>query len=786
MTSAETPQGPPSPSPQSATARLASDLICRRVPHILAGYAAVSWGIVEFTALAVDEFLLSPYSTRRVLFALVMMVPSVLMVAWFHGKPGKERDSLPRTEKIGIPVNLVLCLVVLSMLVGREEPDSATGSTAGMTDEVSVVQQEVPNSGLNRVTVLFALEPGSGIGEGEAWISYAFPEALMLNLMAYDRFVPISSLGYESYARERGFDRFMGAPLALKRELAQNLDAQFIVSGEIDRTNDLLGVTLGIYRVSGGSLAGQTVHEGTDLLTLVDEATGPIRNALGIPASEGTDDLTVRARLSENEAAVEAFFKGMFHHLADHDHEAAAEYLTTATTLDPSFAVAHYALWRVLRASGLDEAVAAIPLASAIEHLYRVPERYGFQVRADYYRAIGETDQLATVLDLWVRLHPNDMNALRILVETQVSQGDWEEVLSTLATMRRLDPLDGQPILLMARAQEQLGNYDQALGLLTEYVERSPGDASVYSQMAALHRRLGRHDDARDALGRVIVLEALTPGPVMELAELDLDDGRLDEAHEGFQRALTLARTSDERVEALSGLTRYHHRRGEMIDAISVIERRRQEQASFQTQFEVAWGSLADIFVYLDAGRVNEAEDVLKELRTTFEGRVSYLERLALHVALATEGVDAALEAHRRAWELVEAGSLEGFRPTLLGDLGLILDRTGDHAGAAESFKAAVALSPEGRFHRGAGRALRRAGLLDEAEAELRSALRLVPADPHAHLEMGLLMEARGGIRAAVGHLTNALAVWENADEGFEPALRARAKLAELGSEPGL
>ena len=782
MTSVETPQGPPSPSPQSASASLARDLIHRRVPHILAGYAAVSWGIVEFTALAVDEFLLWPYFTRRVLVALVMMVPSVLMVAWFHGKPGKDRDSLPRTEKIGIPVNLLLCLVVLSTLVGREEPVPATGSTAGMTDEGSVVQQEVLSSGLNRVTVLFALEPGPGIGEGESWISYAFPEALMLNLIAYDRFVPISSFGYESYARERGFDSFMGAPLALKRELAQNLYARFIVAGEIDRTNDLLGVTLGVYRVSDGSLAGQTVHEGTDLLTLVDEAAGPVRNALGIPASEWIDDLTVRARLSENEAAVEAFFKGMFHHLADQDHEAAADYLTTATTLDPSFAVAHYALSRVLRASGRDEAVAAGPLASAIKHLYRVPERYGFQVKADYYRAIGETDQLATALDLRVQLHPNDPNALRILVETQVSQGDWEEVLSTLATMRSLDPLDGQPILLMARAQEQLGNYDQALGLLTEYVDRSPGDAFVYSQLADLHRRLGRHGDARDALGRAMVMDALAPAPVRELAELDLDDGRLEEAHDGFQRVLTLARTSDERVEALSGLIHYHHRRGEMIDAIGVIEQRRQERAGFQTQFEVAWESLEDIFVYIDAGRVNEAVDLLRELRATFEGRVPYLQRLAVHVALATEGVDAALEAHGRAWELVEAGRLEGLRPTLLGDLGLILDRAGDHGGAAESFKAAVALSPEGRFHRGAGRALRRAGLLDEAEAELRSALRRVPADPHAHLEMGLLMEARGDTEAAVGHLTNALAVWENADEGFEPALRARAKLAELGS----
>lgn len=161
----------------------------------------------------------------------------------------------------------------------------------------------------------------------------------------------------------------------------------------------------------------------------------------------------------------------------------------------------------------------------------------------------------------------------------------------------------------------------------------------------------------------------------------------------------------------------------------------------------------------------------------------------AVHVALATEGADAAIEAHRQASEAVEAGDYQvtpAIPARVLGDLASIRDRAGDYAGAAESYRAAIALWPEGRYHRGAGRALRRAGLLDEAEAELREALRLVPADPHAHLEMALLMEARGDIDAAVEHLGSALAVWEYADEEFEPARRARAKLAELGTLDGL
>ena len=75
---------------------------------------------------------------------------------------------------------------------------------------------------------------------------------------------------------------------------------------------------------------------------------------------------------------------------------------------------------------------------------------------------------------------------------------------------------------------------------------------------------------------------------------------------------------------------------------------------------------------------------------------------------------------------------------------------------------------------------MRKAGLTEDAERELREALRLVPADPRAHLEMALLREAQGNVEAAVERLHSALAVWENADDDYIPAREARAKLAAL------
>ena len=118
--------------------------------------------------------------------------------------------------------------------------------------------------------------------------------------------------------------------------------------------------------------------------------------------------------------------------------------------------------------------------------------------------------------------------------------------------------------------------------------------------------------------------------------------------------------------------------------------------------------------------------------------------------------------------------------PIPLTFMGLLAERAGNYSSAADQYRGAMALDRSLNFRVDAGRASRLAGRLDESEAELTEALRLVPGDPRAHLEMALLLEARDDVEGAAEHVSNALAAWENADEDYEPARQAQAKLEEL------
>ncbi len=306
--------------------------------------------------------------------------------------------------------------------------------------------------------------------------------------------------------------------------------------------------------------------------------------------------------------------------------------------------------------------------------------------------------------------------------------GDKEGVLAALEDMRDLDPRNGDYLLETAWVHEELGNEEQALQALADYVNAFPEDATGYARLAALQKRLGNYLSARGNLEEASLWEPLSASFQAQLAALELDAGNFADAWASYERALELTGTPEQMDEVRLGIMKYHLRRGELALA-----------------GEVPIGMPAEFF---------------------FVGFIPA--NLELSSPERMRGEYSALEAR-------------GFsEPILQVVSGLVAELEEDHASAIERYRQAMALDGALNLHRNLGRALRLAGRLDESEAELREALHLVPGDPKAHLEMALLLEAQGDLDGAVEHLRGALAAWENADEDYEPARQARAKLEEL------
>jgi len=112
------------------------ELLARRVPQFLGGYLAASWIIVEFLDWLVNRYPLSPYLVEFGLVAMASMIPTVALIAYFHGKPGRDRWT--RVEKIGIPSNLVIAAALLFFIFqGRELGATTTTVTVTWCPRVS-------------------------------------------------------------------------------------------------------------------------------------------------------------------------------------------------------------------------------------------------------------------------------------------------------------------------------------------------------------------------------------------------------------------------------------------------------------------------------------------------------------------------------------------------------------------------------------------------------------------------------------------------------------------------
>ena len=112
--------------------RLWKSLWTRRVPHVLGVYLGVSWGLLEFVGFLVDRYLLSPHLVTFSLVALVSLLPSISIIAYFHGTPGRQGWS--KVEKVAVPSNLLALGVLLTLMFSGKDLGAAT-SVVTVTDE---------------------------------------------------------------------------------------------------------------------------------------------------------------------------------------------------------------------------------------------------------------------------------------------------------------------------------------------------------------------------------------------------------------------------------------------------------------------------------------------------------------------------------------------------------------------------------------------------------------------------------------------------------------------------
>jgi tetratricopeptide (TPR) repeat protein len=757
------------------------ELLDRRVPQILGAYLAAGWLVLEVTDWVVNRYVLSSHLADFVAACWVLLLPSVLLMAWFHGRPGRDRWT--RFERIGIAANFILAGLVLFGVFHGRDLGAATTTVVIEDEEGNAVERVVPKSEFRKSLVVFPFDDASGDPERD-WLQFGLPIGVSVDL-TQDQFLNV--VGAERWMprlRQEGFPDGLDVPLTLKRIVAERLHADHFTTGVIGDSAGVPTVTVTLYETRRARRLGERVYRGEDALVLADRISRHLREDLDLPAQhlEETADLPAAELLTTEPGAYRAYVTGERAALERRDYPAAKEAWESAVTMDPTFAFAWLRLYQA-RTLLNDAAGGQEALDRAMKLLYRLPERVQYPVKAiAAWLVERDLDRAVVTSEAWAELYPDDVDAQLGLARYYAIQGRRDEAIARRERVLELDPSRVDQWLAIGGLRRAMGEYDGALAAFRRYQEAAPESPDGYVAIGDLHRRLGDFAAARQAFNRALAIDPGDVGALIRMAYLHADLGEFGEAESGFTEALEAGTTPEERAAAYGALQGYAVFRGRMREAFGHQRRKWEELARVTPPFDLVQTQMNDLELYARAGRTAAGQAVLDSLRRRIPPEFEVIGAIgSLSLALDGTDPDAIAAAREEFARFLEDFGIGEARYALTYADGRVAELRGNCREAIRQYGRALELNPDDPWvKRGLGRCQGALGDSRAARESFEELLRIVPVQPQVHAELARVLADEGDADEAVDHLRTASGVWEDADPDYPDARAARALLREL------
>jgi tetratricopeptide (TPR) repeat protein/TolB-like protein len=756
------------------------ELLKRRVPQILGIYLGISWAIVEAVGFLVDRYLLSTYLVDLCIVILLSMVPSVLILAYFHGAPGRDEWTMP--EKVGIPTNLLVCVALVAFLFSGKDLGAATMTVTVEDEEGQTVERVIPKSEFRKKVVLFPFENASGDSALD-WLQHGMPLGVYADLRQ-DMFIEATlGLAFAEKMKEAGFDDGLGLPPALMRTIAQEAHLDRFATGSIDGAEGEISVTMALHDAERGRVIDERTFTGADVFEFIDSMSVHMKRSLEVPDRhlEEVDDLPISEIQTNSLAAYRSAVAGFVAIAVESDWGSAASHLEAAVAEDPTYAAAQHTLFQVYAFSNrVQEGM--VPMQAAMQHLYRLPEREQFEVKSDYYFVRQDYDKAFAVFAMRVELFPDDLEGRAALAQLLIIQDRRDEAIEQYKKILEIDPEQYNWLRQIGSLYESQGKTEEALEYYEAYAEQFPDDRASFTAIGDLHSNIGNHEQAKEYVEKALLIDPTNVGVMVRLARVERDLGDLDRAFAYLEEALAVSTTPQDHAVAYEAFSNYYEARGQLEKAIEYALLTQSQIEQFSLPLAAIMSRLGPLGTFVRAGHTDRAFETLDavraELTPPWDAFIS-LGELAIYLEL--EDPDSAEQALEGVESLIQAFSYDMYMPLVHYARGRVHEMRGEYEEAIQSFEQDLALNPSDEsIYEEIGRCYRKMGNLDEAQSQLLKTLTVRPYSATAHYEMALVRAEMGETESAIEHLRTALDVWSEADPAFKPAQRAREKLLEL------
>lgn len=751
-------------------------------------YLGAVWLITQLVRLLVGKLQYSPHLVTMVTVGMLSLLPAVLLVSYFTARRKTYRWGRP--EWIGVPLNLVAMAVLLLVAFGGKDLGAVTKHVEVTNEEGETIDRVVPTGSFRKNFALYVFDDKTG-NAGNEWMRYALPMLVEYDVLQ-DPFLDAHSAfdpGTFGRIKEAGFKDWSAVPFALKRKIASEIHMDHFVTGSVEKSGDENVVTVEVFETRSGKRVAENTYRGSDVFAIADEISHDVVRSVGVPLwhLDGAEDLPVAEIVTTSEDALRDLAMAHAAITFTADWTTAINYLEAATGADSTLALAYFQksmIYRLTNRPGRSMAA----LDAAMRHLYRIPERVQFIIKANYYMMKQEPDKVLAVAGMMTELYPDDVLGYQVKAEVLVFRNEIDAAISAYDRMIELEPLQYDHLKSAGELCERKGDFDGALRYYKRYAEANPSDATSFQEIGDVYRAVGEFEKAGENYSKALLIEPERVSILVDAARNEVLSGRFEDGFKQLGDALRASRSIEDSAVVYQAMADYFEKRGEFNKSIEMMQKHFEVIRKTTPSLQYYLKHMAGIERYVYAGRDEEAFGIMKELKAAlktppFDKALAY-GYLALYIA--QEKPDEAETALAGLEEYIRALGVEVLRPYSDQAQAKVHEFRGEYDKAVSLYEKLLQNDP-GDYDAdyGRGRCRRLMGEYDEASKSLEKCIEHRPYNGLYNYELGLLYHDMGRGNDAVACLERALTVWKNADPEYRYAAEARAKLHEWRPDAG-
>ena len=501
----------------------------RKVVQWSIAYAAGAWGLLQGVGFAADAFHWPDAIKQVALLVLLLGLPIVLVVAWYHGDRGQQR--IGRTE-------LAILTLLLVMGGGLFWLYQRSGDTpASSTREVAVPESATTTVDAGASIAVLPFENRSAEQD----------DAFFVDGIHDDILTQLSKISALKVISRTSVERFRKTDLSVQ-QIAAQLGVKSILEGGVQRAGDR--VRINVQLIDAGTdahLWAETYDRAItaeNIFAIQTELAAAIAGALKA-ALTPAERARVNAVPTRNLKAWEAYQLGkqrMARRTSGGLIEA-EQFYSKAIELDPTFALAYAGLADSLSLrveygapflATLEQAAAAVETALTLDP--GLSEAWASSGAIAQYRE--QNDRAEQMYRRAIELNPNNATAHHWVSGLLAALGRMDESLINAEIAADLDPLSAIVQRNLAFALELQGRFSEAASHERRAIEIDPTMPTPYGGLGFLMAYAwNRFADAVPLVQKAMELDPSDASWSWNLAPLYLDLGDESKAFATIERA---------------------------------------------------------------------------------------------------------------------------------------------------------------------------------------------------------------------------------------------------------